>query len=734
MKHTGSLRRSAFVLGLVFLGGLAASPAGNAQTVLPPVPASAASPLTGKIAHITILGSKNVPADSVRAVLVSRIGDAYNPQFVDKDRAAIQGMGVFSTFSVSASAAPGGVDVVYTVAEYPLVREIRFTANTPTGQPSVPAAVLIARMKTQAGQVLNVNVLTRDLAALFERGSGYVAQQGRLADVGTGLKIDPKTGIVTIPLVDYRIQSLEVTGLSRLPAAAILAHLHAKVGDLYDGRALSEDCSALYETGEFKEVKNFTWNVAAPGQVSIIIPVTEQEAAVGALDETRGKAIPFLYDPVTNPLPTVQVSINGQPALPFLVDTGSSPALSLAPWAAAQLGLTPTGPVGRGSGFTYRRTSIRSAVFQGKDHGGDAAFSLRDALIVDLSLLKDLPGPRLAGIVGLGMLGPLTTRFDFAAKTLTVFAYPHPPLHLLNGTVLPLRSNSMGALTARATLAADTFADLILDTGSMSTQVPLSALGVLRPTATAFNRGSQRAEGIYVSPELRLPGLTFRALRVPDVVADTVPDSVPPSLGLDILAGYRLTLDGPNGQATLEPSAAGGRYVSGWSGLDIKQSSGGWLVQGMQAGSPARRAGLQAGDQLVTVGGLAVQGLSWPQVKTLSAGVLSRPVRVTVRRGGSEKEFSWLPLDDFHAPATLGFGLTLTKAPGGPWVVVNVQTGCPGDRAGLRAGDRITRLGGEAVAAMPLERYAALAKQPSLRLEVERAGLAKPLQIGLSSP
>jgi hypothetical protein len=610
-----------------------------------------------------------------------------------------------------------------------IVSDIRFTANTSTGLPSVPAADLIARMKTRIGQTLNESLFKRDLASLFDHRTGEFAKQGYLADVGPGIDMDKKTGVITIPIVQYHIKSIHITGNRHVKTADILARMHTKVGDLYDSNGLGADESAIYEMGKFRQVTAYTWRTVAPGEAGITIPVVEQPTAVGSLNEKQGKIIPFLYDPVTVPYPVIEVSVNGKPPLPFIVDTGSSPALSLDPWAVQALGLKANGPMERENGFVVSQTSLRGIVLQGTNRHNDAAFSTREAAIIDLGLLAQFsPGQRIAGIVGLGLLSPITSRFDFAAKTLTLFVASHPPLQIPGGTILPMRGSADGLFTVRTTLAPETFADLIIDTGSDSTEIPVSALPALHPTAASYSNFGERLDSIYISPTLRLPDLTLGTLPVPDVVVGTLPPHVRLSLGMNILAGYRLTLDGPNGQATLETLAHSERYVPSASNLNVTQTDGRWLVSALADAAPAHHAGLQIGDEILTVGGVGVKDFSWVEMQRMLGGIVGIPVQVSVRQNqGTEKTFSWDPIDNFSISPTPMDGLAMTQAPGSPWVIMDVEKGCPGDKAGLHIGDQISSIAGATVIGMPLNRYAELTTQPVVILEIERAGLAHPL-------
>ena len=703
----------------------------------PNAPGPAAPALTGPVTKISIVGLKNISLDTVQAKMTLKVGDAYTVDAMSKEAAALHDLGVFQTVSVtSAPAPPNGVALTYTMTENPIVQSIHITANTPSGQPTIPAAELIAQMKTRTGQVLNTNILVKDLDNLFNHTTSYVFQKGFIFDVSSDINIDPKTGLLTIPLVEAYISSIETTGNSRIKTADILAQMHTKVGTLYDANILKNDLSALYETGEFRQINPYPINGTGPGKISITIPVVEQQAATGVLDEKQGKVIPFLYDMLTTPIPVVQVSINGHPPLPFVVDTGTTPPLLLAPWAAKELGLTPSSQVEKADNFTFSRAPIMSVVLQGVNHDSNTAFDIREAFVTNWSIINlAVPHPHIAGLVGIGALKSVTSRFDFAAKTLTIFTMPHPPLYIPGGTTLPLRSNNANVFTVHAVLAPDTTADLIVDTGSSDTQVPLSVLPALHPKMPISSELHETVDNtLYVCPTLPLANIMIGKAQVPNVSVGTLPATISQSLGMDILTRYRMTLDGPNGQLTLEPSAHGGHDDLGWAGLFVKQSGDGWAISRFEKGAPAQSAGLKLGDKVLTVNGIRVAGTQQLFCERLLGGLLGHRIQTTVQRGaGQLVDVSWTATTDSDTtPSPLG-GLPMQKPLGGSWMVLEVIKNCPGDKAGLQAGDTLTQIDGEATATMSLDRFAELAKKPTVQVEVERLGSGVPFSVWLTA-
>jgi regulator of sigma E protease len=156
-----------------------------------------------------------------------------------------------------------------------------------------------------------------------------------------------------------------------------------------------------------------------------------------------------------------------------------------------------------------------------------------------------------------------------------------------------------------------------------------------------------------------------------------------------------------------------------------------WLmfVSGVQAPRPfigsvepdsvAARAGLRAGDEIAAIGGQPTPTLESALLGTLDEIVGDGLIDLTVRApDGATRE---VELDvrgraaELTDPAVLldGVGVTL----GAPALVASVLEDSPAERAGLRAGDRVTRVDGE-----PIESWtqwvAALQNRPGETLEL----------------
>jgi regulator of sigma E protease len=155
----------------------------------------------------------------------------------------------------------------------------------------------------------------------------------------------------------------------------------------------------------------------------------------------------------------------------------------------------------------------------------------------------------------------------------------------------------------------------------------------------------------------------------------------------------------------------------------------------------AAEAGLHAGDRILAIDGRPVETWTGALDQLTDSLLLRTPVAVAVRGSDGARRDLSLPLDRLPAAGGIDqafdkLGLALAPPPA---VVAEVTPDSPASRAGLRAGDRILAINGQAVAdfgALGKLIGKLAAQSPKLDLGIERHGqtLALPLTAQWSKP
>jgi carboxyl-terminal processing protease len=123
------------------------------------------------------------------------------------------------------------------------------------------------------------------------------------------------------------------------------------------------------------------------------------------------------------------------------------------------------------------------------------------------------------------------------------------------------------------------------------------------------------------------------------VLAEDVGEPVDGLLGYSFLKHYRIALDFPRGRLWFDPSR--GDVVDrieeySHPGLQLENVRGGVRVFAVAEGSPAARAGIRAGDELMAIDGESVSGLDVVTVARRLEGSPGTALSLKLRRGSRE--------------------------------------------------------------------------------------------------
>ena len=231
------------------------------------------------ISEIKITGNDHVSTDSVLAAITLKPGATFSELTVQQAKQAIESMGYFQPgVTVGTETLDSGVRLVFNVVENPMVKEISISGNT-----VIPTEKLQSLMRTSVGSVLNTNTLLQQDVKAIE---AFYEKEGYAAYVTEEIGIDPQTGVLKIPIMEIRIESIKVTGNRKTKSDVVLREMQQKPGDVYNLRALSADIQRIYDLNIFElegAIPYKTEPGSDIGKVNIVIPVKEKQTGAVTL-------------------------------------------------------------------------------------------------------------------------------------------------------------------------------------------------------------------------------------------------------------------------------------------------------------------------------------------------------------------------------------------------------------------------------------------------------------------
>jgi predicted aspartyl protease len=355
--------------------------------------------------------------------------------------------------------------------------------------------------------------------------------------------------------------------------------------------------------------------------------------------ENRTSDIPIQIE---NNLVLIDARVNGvQATAPFILDTGAEASV-IDQADLAALGLRASGSIAADTGGgNVEAVSVKGAVFT----VGGSTVPPADVLAIDLAGLESGLGHRIAGILGYEIFEQHAVEIDYASRVVRLHGpgsyrpsskAQSLPITLTNR--IPLirvafptgaGSNAEGMLEfdtgqAGSVTVMKAFADTHTLISRSQPILPITAGGILAGKVSAFVTRLDR---------VRLGSIDFEK-----VVANLTPTTDDAGiggetvglLGGEVLRRFKVIVDYTRSQVTLEPNQSFAEPfefdMSGMSlaaqGADLRE----YRVRSVVGGTPAERAGIAAGDIVVSIDDRPARDMTLTEVRRL----LKQPDRVVV--------------------------------------------------------------------------------------------------------
>jgi outer membrane protein insertion porin family len=300
-------------------------PAQDAPSIqeAPSTPAVPGAPAGGgeRIVGIKVIGYQTVSPDTIAHYLGIKIGDVYDKAKIQQNFHALWDVGLLENVHIEAEREGGGVTLIVTIEERPVIKEVEFTGNKKLSSSQIRDVLKEAKAEVKVGAPLSARDLARARAVIAE---AYITQGFRSATVDYRIEDLSKTEKKVTFQIDegdkVKIASISFTGNENVSAQTLRNAMHkTKVATFW--RILSDN--TVYSQANYEaDVESLKGVYQARGYKDVVVKdpildvyVTNPEAPANKIKRKVRLTIPIVEGDkfYTNDISIVAVQQNGQP-------------------------------------------------------------------------------------------------------------------------------------------------------------------------------------------------------------------------------------------------------------------------------------------------------------------------------------------------------------------------------------------------------------------------------------
>ena len=224
------------------------------------------------IGSVEIRGTSATNVDIVRRALDAvgvKEGQIYRREMNDEARRRILDEGYYSdAFLRVELSGDKKANIIVTITENPIIKQVVIRGNR-----KIASEKIIPKLASKEGNVINTIRLREDaqLIQRIYRQAGYEAFLSELEEV-----FDPKTGILTFPVTETVVDSIEIDGLKKTKKYVVTREMRTKLGEPLNVNTVRRDLTRILGTGLFADVGSPRTEPTEEGHVKLVIPVQEQ--------------------------------------------------------------------------------------------------------------------------------------------------------------------------------------------------------------------------------------------------------------------------------------------------------------------------------------------------------------------------------------------------------------------------------------------------------------------------
>lgn len=209
-------------------------------------------------------GATTLP--KAKEALLTRPGDVFAEDTIDKDRAAIYDVGLFYDIFPTFEVVPEGVVITYHLLENPVLKSVTIEGNTVIKTEELRRIITVPE-----GELLNTRTLHENLQAISDRyhKDGYILVKVNNLDIG-------RDGNLKIAINEGTLEGYVVKGNTKTKERVVIREMRMKPGDPFNAKKARRSMQRVYNLGFFDDVNMKLNPGVEPNSVVLEVDVVEK--------------------------------------------------------------------------------------------------------------------------------------------------------------------------------------------------------------------------------------------------------------------------------------------------------------------------------------------------------------------------------------------------------------------------------------------------------------------------
>ena len=218
------------------------------------------------IVDVVFDGASATTLPKAKEALLTRPGDVFAEDTIDKDRGAIYDVGLFYDIFPTFEIVPEGVIITYHLLENPVLHSVAIEGNT-----AIKTEELRKLITVPEGEMLNTRTLHENLQAISDRyhKDGYILVKVNNLDIG-------RDGNLKVAINEGILEGYTVKGNTKTKDRVVIREMRMKPGEPFNAKKARRSMQRVYNLGFFDDVNMKLNPGVEPNSVVLEVDVVEK--------------------------------------------------------------------------------------------------------------------------------------------------------------------------------------------------------------------------------------------------------------------------------------------------------------------------------------------------------------------------------------------------------------------------------------------------------------------------